>query len=132
MLTNKILLIDDDPDEFDIFCNTVTGLNKDIGCVLADNCKDGFQKLEVSQGLPRYIFLDLNIPGSHGRFCLERIKKHPVYSTIPVFVYTTSNREVDKEESKQLGAQMFITKPNSEKELKQVLSYVISEKWKYN
>jgi CheY-like chemotaxis protein len=132
MLTNNILLIDDDPEEFDIFCNTIADLDKSIGCIHALNCKDGFQKLEVSEGLPRYIFLDLNMPGSHGRNCLERIKKHPIYSRVPVFVYTTSNRQVDMEESKKLGAQMFITKPGTEKELKEVLSYVISEEWKYN
>jgi CheY-like chemotaxis protein len=132
MLTNKILLIDDDPEEFDILCQTLTRLNKGIDCVQAFSCQEGFQKLESSGGLPRYIFLDLNMPGSHGKYCLEKIKKHPVFSTIPVFIYTTSNRETDMEVSKRLGAELFITKPDTEKELKKLLSYVISEEWKYN
>ena len=132
MLTNKILLIDDDPEEFDIFCHTITRLDTTIGCIQAYSCTEGFQKLEASQGLPKYIFLDLNMPGSHGKYCLEKIKKHPVYSIIPVFIYTTSNREIDMEVTKRLGAQMFIIKPDTEKELKKVLSYVISEEWRYN
>lgn len=132
MLTNKILLIDDDPEEFDLFCVTVTHLDKSIDCIQAINCKDGFQKLEASSGLPRYIFLDLNMPGSYGTHCLERIKKHPVYASVPVFIYTTSNRQVDIDETKKLGAQMFITKPDNVRDLKKILSYVISEEWKYN
>ena len=124
------MLIDDDPEEFDIFCHTVMHLDRSIGCVQALNCKDGFQKLEGSKGLPRYIFLDLNMPASHGKYCLEKLKKDPHYSSIPVFVYTTSNREADMEETKKLGAQMFITKPDTEGELMKILSYVISEEWK--
>lgn len=132
MLTNKILLIDDDPEEFDIFCQTVSTLDIGIDCVQAMSCKDGFQKLDASQGLPKYIFLDLNMPASHGKYCLERIKKHPVYHSIPVFIYTTSNREADLQETKRLGAQQFFTKPNSMQGLKEIISFVISEKWKYN
>ena len=132
MLTNKILLIDDDPEEFDIFCSTLTNLDNSLSCIQAYSCKEGFQKLEASQGLPKYIFVDLNMPGSHGRYCLEKIKKHSAYSSIPVFIYTTSDRNVDKEVTKRLGAQLYITKPSTEKELKQILSYVISEEWKFN
>jgi CheY-like chemotaxis protein len=106
-------------------------VDKSIDCVQAFNCKDGFQKLDDSQGLPRYIFLDLNMPASHGKYCLERIKKHPLYSAIPVFIYTTSNREVDVEETKKLGAQLFFTKPHNFQDLKKLVSYVISEEWKY-
>lgn len=132
MLTNKILLIDDDPEEFDIFCSTLNHVDKEMSCVQALSCKEGFQKLSASSGLPKYIFLDLNMPYSHGRYCLEKIKNHSLYSTIPVFIYTTSNRDVDMEETKKLGAEMFITKPDTERELKQILSYIISEQWRFN
>lgn len=132
MLTGKILLIDDDPEEFDILTHALSQVDQNLDCIIAYSCQDGFQKLSSSQGLPRYIFLDLNMPGSNGRFCLTKIKNHPVYSTIPVFIYTTSNREKDREETKKLGAEMFITKPGTLKELKNILSYVISEQWKYN
>jgi CheY-like chemotaxis protein len=132
MLTNKILLIDDDLEEHDIFSDAISKLDKSIECISATNCKDGFAKLNASRGLPRYIFLDLNMPGSYGKFCLDQLKKHPVYTNIPVFIYTTSSREIDKKETKDLGAQLFITKPGTMNELKQILSYVISEEWKYN
>jgi DNA-binding response OmpR family regulator len=130
MLTNSILLIDDDPEEFDMFCNAVGQLDKSIECHQALTCKDGFQKLESSKGLPRCIFLDLNMPPSHGKYCLEKLKKHPVYSSVPVFIYSTSDREIDKMETTKLGAQRYFTKPNSMGELKHILSDVISDGWK--
>jgi CheY-like chemotaxis protein len=132
MLTNKILLIDDDPEEYDILSQTIAHVANDIVCVQAYNCKEGFQKLDASKGLPRFIFLDLNMPASHGRYCLEKIKNHPVYTSIPVVVYTTSDREIDKEVTKKLGAEMFITKPSSARELKEILTFVLSGQWKYN
>jgi CheY-like chemotaxis protein len=132
MLTNKVLLIDDDPEEIEIFSEALSNLDKNIDCVGAKNCNDGFAKLNASQGLPRYIFLDLNMPGSYGVICLDQLKKHPLYNSIPVFIYTSSNRESDKRQTIKLGAQLFITKPNTMEELKNILSYVITEEWKHN
>ncbi len=132
MLTNKILLIDDDPEEFDIFCDALARLDKSIACENALSCSEGFQKMEASKGLPRYIFLDLNMPQAHGEVCLEKIKSHPTYSSIPVFIYTTSNRESDIQVTKRLGAQSFFTKPDDVQGLLKILSYVVSNEWKYN
>jgi CheY-like chemotaxis protein len=132
MVTNKILLIDDDREEHEVFCETLAMLDKSIDCVGVFSCSEGFEKLEASQGLPRYIFLDLNMPANHGKFCLQKLKRHPLYAAVPVFIYTTSNREIDKYEAKKYGAQMYFNKPTSPSELKHIISYVISEEWKYN
>lgn len=35
-------------------------------------------------------------------------------------------------EGKKAGGQMFITKPDSMRDLKKVLSYVVSDDWKYS
>jgi CheY-like chemotaxis protein len=131
MLTNKILLIDDDPEEFDVFCETLSKLDRSIDCVGALSCSDGFKKLNASGGLPRYIFLDLNMPPSHGTDCLKKLKSHPVYNPVPVFIYSSSDRHQDKEETKKLGAQHYFTKPVTMNELRSILSFVISDEWKY-
>jgi len=132
MLTNKILLIDDDPEEFEIFCDALAKVDDSIDCVPAFSCSEGFQKMDSSEGLPKYIFLDLNMPQSHGKYCLEKIKKHPTYNSIPVFIYTTSSRELDKALTQRLGAESFFTKPDNEKGLLKILSYVVSGQWKSN
>ena len=130
MLTDMILLIEDDPEEFDIFCQAFSSLDNSLLCIQALNCTDAFQKLDSSKELPKYIFLDLNMPGANGKHCLEQLKKHTIYSSIPVFIYTTSKQKMDVEETKSMGAQVFFTKPNSLEELNKILLFVLSEQWK--
>lgn len=132
MLTNNVLLIDDDPEEFDIFCNAFSKLDKPIACLQATSCQDGIRMLDASKGLPRYIFVDLNMPVKDGRQCLELLTNHPVYSSIPIFIYTTSQRGVDPDDAKKLGAEMCFTKPSSMRDLNQILSFVLSKEWKKN
>ena len=130
MLKSKILLIDDDPEEFGIFCRAFAKIADRILCIQALNCQDAFHELDSSIELPKYIFLDLNLPGSDGKYCLQQLKNHPKYFSVPVFIYTTSKWQFDLEETKKLGAQMFFTKPNNLHELNKILTFVISEQWK--
>jgi CheY-like chemotaxis protein len=66
---------------------------------------------------PVVILLDLNMPGKDGRDVLKEIKQNKDFKTIPVIVLTTSSSEKDRESSYQLGANCFVTKPDSYKEL---------------
>ena len=60
---------------------------------------------------PGIILLDLNMPKKDGREALQEIKSHPSLKTIPVIVLTTSGSETDIENSYDLGANTFISKP---------------------
>ena len=66
---------------------------------------------------PVVILLDLNMPGKDGRDVLREIKGNKDLQTIPVIVLTTSSSDRDRESSYQLGANCFVTKPDSYKEL---------------
>lgn len=59
------------------------------------------------------ILLDLNMPGKSGRDILKGIKDIDNLKPIPVIVLTTSSSEKDKEVSYQLGANCFVTKPDT-------------------
>ena len=60
---------------------------------------------------PALILLDLNMPRKDGREALVEIKGNPDLKTIPVVVLTTSNSEVDVEQSYIAGVNAYITKP---------------------
>lgn len=60
---------------------------------------------------PALILLDLNMPRKDGREALQEIKASPELKTIPVVVLTTSNSEVDIEQSYKAGVNAYITKP---------------------
>jgi CheY-like chemotaxis protein len=66
---------------------------------------------------PVVILLDLNMPGKDGRDVLKEIKGNKDLCAIPVIVLTTSSSDKDREASYELGANCFVTKPDSYKEL---------------
>ncbi len=63
--------------------------------------------------LPRFILLDLNMPKKDGREVLKEIKQIPVYKKIPVIIFSTTNNEQEMRRCYELGANSYITKPNS-------------------
>jgi CheY-like chemotaxis protein len=83
--------------------------------------------LQRDQLLPDYIFLDINMPFMNGQKCLTELKSNPVYSKIPVVMYSTTSNEQQIEECRILGAS-FLTKPNSFSELLRVLRPILAGK----
>jgi CheY-like chemotaxis protein len=68
---------------------------------------------EAMQDWPRFILLDLNMPKKDGREVLREIKQHEVFKKIPVIVFSTTNNEMEMRRCYELGANSYITKPNS-------------------
>lgn len=62
---------------------------------------------------PRFILLDLNMPKKDGREVLKELKQHPVLKKIPVVIFSTTNNEQEMRRCYELGANSYITKPNS-------------------
>jgi len=125
--TISILIVDDDPDDLELFIEALFEIHPSIRCHSAANGKDALLMLEnfKKNQLPDYIFLDLNMPGMNGKQCLIEIKKDKVLHEIPVIIYTTSSIEEDVQETRHLGASFFLTKPEKFDELKNALSYII-------
>ena len=111
---NTLFIIDDDEDDVELFEEAVHEILPTARCLSAFSCADGIQKLnDVEEVLPDIIFLDLNMPGKSGKECLVEIKKIARAHKIPVVIYTTSSHERDVQETRELGAAHFITKPSS-------------------
>ena len=62
---------------------------------------------------PRFILLDLNMPKKDGREVLRELKQHPDLKKIPVVIFSTTNNEQEMRRCYELGANSYITKPNS-------------------
>lgn len=60
---------------------------------------------------PALILLDLNMPRKDGREALQEIKDDPELRRIPVVVLTTSNSDLDVQQSYDAGVNAYITKP---------------------
>ena len=70
-----------------------------------------FDRWEAGEPLPICILLDLRMPKVNGLEVLRRLKSHPKFSTIPVVVLTTSEKDRDIEEAYKLGCNSYIVKP---------------------
>jgi two-component system, OmpR family, alkaline phosphatase synthesis response regulator PhoP len=109
----KILVVEDD---------------KDIVKMLEYNLKkEGFKVITASDGedaldlavrqYPDLILLDLMLPGIDGLEVCKSLKKESKTSPIPVIMLTAKGQEADKVVGLELGADDYITKPFSLREL---------------
>jgi CheY-like chemotaxis protein len=62
---------------------------------------------------PRFILLDLNMPKKDGREVLKELKQNQQLKKIPVVIFSTTNNEQEMRRCYELGANSYITKPNS-------------------
>ena len=72
--------------------------------------------------LPKFILLDLNMPKKDGREVLKEIKQHPDLKKIPVVIFSTTNNEQEMRRCYELGANSYITKPNSFEHLLKIVA----------
>lgn len=123
--TKRFLLVDDDKDDTFLFGEVLAEVDPAIQFVTAGDGQEALEQLVVDEKpLPDLIFMDLNMPRMDGKQCLFEIKQHEKLQHIPVMMYTTSSHSTDIEQSMQLGAVCFITKPSDFKELKNILSII--------
>jgi CheY-like chemotaxis protein len=128
-----IILTDDDEDDRLFFIDAFEELNMNTKVTTFD---DGVELMDYLNSedaiLPNVLFLDLNMPKMSGIECLNEIRANSKMSDIAIAIYSTSASEEDIEETFVLGANIYIKKPNSFKQLKKVLSDVVSINWQYH
>lgn len=105
-----LMIVDDDKDDRFFFRSAIRKNNPSFECVEAENGVEALQQLRTTEQLPDFIFLDLNMPKMDGRECLKELKKDETLKNIPVIIYSTSEYKLDKEVTKELGADFFLTK----------------------
>lgn len=110
MRKKRILVVDDDPNILDI---VKSYLEKDNFAVRT--AKDGNGALiEVQRFNPNLVILDLNLPGLSGEEVCQRIRKR---SNVPILMLTAKTEEVDRIVGLEIGADDYVTKPFSPREL---------------
>jgi len=122
----KILLIDDDPDDHEIFLTALEMVSKSVAFIGLNSAHEALQKLMAKIINADIIFLDLNMPLMNGQQFLKEIKKNEELKAIPVIVYSTSSHSTIVNQTKELGADSFITKPDKLDDLKNILQSLIA------
>ncbi|MBU0468218.1 MAG: response regulator transcription factor [Candidatus Omnitrophica bacterium] len=113
MANHKILIVEDD---------------KDISEMIRYNLeKDGYSTVSVFDGekvsqvvkasKPDLIILDIMLPGMDGLEICKNLKRDQSAEDIPIIMLTAKSQESDKIVGLELGADDYVTKPFSPKEL---------------
>jgi len=111
---NDILIIEDDAD---IALSIKYALERE-GEFSVRVVPDGERGLEEAIGRPPdLLLLDLNLPGLDGIAVCRRLRRHETTAPIPIIMLTARVEERDKVAGLDLGADDYITKPFSVKEL---------------
>ncbi|MHB8620880.1 MAG: response regulator [Chloroflexota bacterium] len=106
----EILVVDDDPDIVDIISYS---LRKDGHKVITGH--DGQEALELARKHhPDLVILDVMMPKQNGFEVCRRLRQE---SALPVILLTAKGEENDKVWGLDLGADDYMTKPFSHKEL---------------
>lgn len=80
--------------------------------------KDGQEALDqVEKEQPDLIVLDVMLPGMDGLEVCRRLRQNPKFQEIPIIMLTAKGEEIDKVLGLELGADDYMTKPFSPREL---------------
>ena len=121
----KFVVVDDDPDDIDLFTEAMAEVGKSHQCYAAKNGKDLLHKLNSGNILePDMIFLDINMPEMNGWDCLIKLKGNMKLKHLPVIMYSTSSAKRDAERAVELGALGFFEKPANFIQLKDFLKHL--------
>ena len=109
----NILVIEDEPD---IRKNLEYNLSREgFKVSTAGSLKDGLKSLDSNTY--SLILLDLMLPDGSGLDLCKKIKSNSSLESIPIIILTAKDDEVDKVVGFELGADDYVTKPFSVREL---------------
>lgn len=121
-----VLIVDDDPDDRELLQEAIRDVDESVRCLSAVNGEEALKLLMAANApVPDLIFLDLNMPRMNGKTFLAKIKVLGNLRLIPVAIYSTSKLVEDEEETRTLGAEHFITKPDSFDDIVRVVSELL-------
>lgn len=114
---NTILIVDDEPDIVNLTDKFLKlGNFETITC---NNGRDAIEIVEEKSDEIALILLDIMMPGTSGYSVLKEIKGNEKFKHIQVVLFTVKSFNEDIQKGKQLGADGYLTKPFSGKDLLQ-------------
>jgi CheY-like chemotaxis protein len=123
-----LLLVDDDEDDREFFSMVALENNCNV-ITLNDGVHLLEQVMNDESELPDLVFLDINMPLMNGLECLQHLRQIEKCKLLPIIMYTTSGNENDIMEATAYGANAFVRKPNSLKDLQKYIITLTSIDW---
>ena len=123
MATQKILIVDDDPDLRQALRLRLRANRYDTVSAV-----DGYSAIaQAYKERPNLIILDLGLPAGDGFTVLNRLQDDDKLSQIPVVVLTARDPQTSEQRSHQAVAVAFFQKPADNAELLSVIRTVLAQ-----
>ena len=120
----QVLIVDDEADVVVMAARSLTSAGFQVF-----KAADGIEALEMARRLnPALIVLDLMMPGMSGTDVLRALKADLRTARISVVILTARTDEVDRIVSLELGADDYVTKPFSPRELALRVKSILSRR----
>jgi len=110
----RVLVVEDDPDISAMLEYALS--NADWRAIAVSNCQGALQ--ELAGTVPNLVLLDWMLPDMSGIELLRRIRREPRLREIPVIMLTARGEEADRVRGLESGADDYVVKPFSLRELK--------------
>lgn len=125
---NKVLAIDDED-----YILELIQYNLEQNGFEVVTCNDGSIAMNTALNIkPDIILLDLMLPKINGFDICKKLRENPVTRKTPIIILTARDSETDKVMGLELGADDFITKPFSIRELIARIRSAIRRKEEYS
>lgn len=109
-MSAKILVVEDEKPIADILKFNLEKEGFHVDCV-----HDGLEAISIAlQNPPDLMLLDLMLPGADGIEVCRQVRKH---YQLPIIMLTAKDTEIDKVLGLEIGADDYVTKPFSNREL---------------
>ena len=112
-VTPKILVVDDEPDAVELIEFNLKGAGFDV--VTADDGTEALKKARTFS--PDLLILDLMLPEVDGLEVCKILRRDSATAALPILMLTAKAAEIDRVLGLELGADDYITKPFSPREL---------------
>ena len=113
MNRNKIVVIEDEPDIVEVVSYNLKREGYNVYSV--DRGDEGLNLIREQS--PSLVILDLMLPGTDGLSVCRQLKSDPIVRDIPVIIVSANGEESDVVIGLELGADDYLTKPFSPREL---------------
>ncbi len=112
-----VLVVDDEVPYVGVLREILTSYGLDVLVAY-----QGHQALNLVEGVkPSLIMLDMMMPGLDGVSLLRQLRQQPSLRETPVIMVSANTTDKDREIALSAGANAFLAKPFSAKELRAVL-----------
>jgi two-component system, OmpR family, alkaline phosphatase synthesis response regulator PhoP len=109
----RILLIEDDRDIVEL-----VRYNLEAEGFAVSSISDGAKGMaSLREGPPDLLVLDIMLPGMSGIEICREVRKDPSFNYLPILILSARSDEVDRVTGLEIGADDYVTKPFSVREL---------------